>query len=88
MEKRQIAQSNTPRLNKFEEYLYANLMAWGFLAVIGAISFFTCGGAWDAATKGVMEFLFLIIGGGITLVSVMDYFYDRYSADTSGEKQG
>ena len=75
-----------PRLTRFEEYLYANLMAWAFLAAVAAISFFTCGGVWDEVTSGViLKFLFLIVGGGMALVSAMDYFYDRYMSDSAEE---
>ena len=61
---------------KFGEYLYANALCWGFLLLAAAVSFFTCGGVWDDVTSGVMEFLFVIMGGGFTLVSVLDYLYE------------
>lgn len=64
------------RLTKFEEYFYANLFWWAFLAVLAFISYFTCGGVWDDITSGVMEFIFVILGGGFTLVSVLDYVYE------------
>jgi len=71
-----------------EEYLYANLIFWGFLAVVGIVSFFVCGGVWDDVWSGVMEFLFIIIGGGFTLVSALDCAYERYVAKSQpGEKK-
>lgn len=73
------------RLSKPEEYLYANLLFWGFLAVLAVISFFTCGGVWDDVTEGVMEFIFVIMGGGFTLVSALDYFYEKYATRPNPE---
>ncbi len=75
------------RLTKFQEYFYANLLFWGFLAVVALISFFTCGAVWDDVTSGVMEFLFVILGGGFTLVSVLDYLYENYTQQQSPEKK-
>ncbi len=62
--------------SRFEEYFYANLLWWGFLVALAVISFFTCGGVLDDVTSGVLEFLFVILGGGFTLVSVLDYIYE------------
>ncbi len=64
-------------LTLFQETLYANLMFWGFLACAAVLGFFLCGSVWDDVTEGVMEFLFFILGGGFTLVSVIDYFYEK-----------
>lgn len=75
------------RLTKLQEYFYANLLFWGFLAVVAVISFFTCGAVWDDVTSGVMEFLFVILGGGFTLVSVLDYLYENYTQPQSPEKK-
>jgi hypothetical protein len=60
----------------FQDYFYANLFFWGVLVVVAVVSFFTCGAVWDDVTSGTMEFLFVIMGGGFTLVSVLDYFYE------------
>lgn len=68
------------RPSKFEEYFYANLLWWGFLVILALISFFTCGGAWDDITEGVTEFIFVILGGGFTLVSVLDYTFEKYTS--------
>jgi uncharacterized membrane-anchored protein len=73
------------QLTKFEEYLYANLLFWGFLVIVAVISFFTCGAVWDDVTEGVMEFLFVIMGGGFTLVSVLDYTYEKYLVNPVAE---
>lgn len=73
------------RLSKLEEYLYANLLWWGFLAVLAVISFFTCGGVWDDITSGVLEFIFVILGGGFALVSVLDYVYEANLSRNAAE---
>ena len=75
------------KLTKFQEYLYANLVFWAFLLAVAIISFFTCGGVWDDVTSGVMEFIFVIMGGGFTLVSVLDYCYDTYLAILLGRRK-
>jgi hypothetical protein len=75
------------RLTKFEEYLYANLLFWGFLVAVAIVSYFTCGGVWDDVTSGVMEFIFIILGGGFTLVSVLDYFYDQWTSGPAGAEK-
>jgi len=75
------------KLTKLQEYLYANLVFWGFLLAVAVISFFTCGGVWDDVTSGVMEFIFVIMGGGFTLVSVLDYGYETYLANPVGTEK-
>ena len=55
-----------------------------FLAALAFISYFTCGAVWDDVYKGVLEFIFLILGGGFTLVSVLDYFYESYTSIPAG----
>ena len=72
-------------MTNFEEYLYANLLFWGFLVVLAVITYFVCGAVWDDVTSGVMEFIFLILGGGFTLVSAMDYVYEKYYGHPSEE---
>lgn len=73
------------RFSKFEEYLYANLLWWGFLVVLAVISFFTCGGVWDDITWGVFQFIFVILGGGFTLVSILDSVYENYFVRNTAE---
>lgn len=79
--------SKTPekRLSKLEEYLYANLLWWAFLGVMAVISFFTCGGVWDDVYSGVFQFIFVILGPGFTLVSVLDYVYEAKAAASAVE---
>lgn len=73
---KQAPKTPEKRLSKLEEYLYANLLWWAFLAVLAVISFFTCGGVWDDIFSGVLEFIIVILGGGFTMVSVLDYVYE------------
>ena len=65
------------KLTPFQEYFYANLYFWGLLPVVAVISFFACGAVWDDVTSGAMEFLFIVMGGGFTFVSILDYFYEK-----------
>ncbi|HTA77321.1 MAG TPA: hypothetical protein VK791_09205 [bacterium] len=67
----------------FQDYFYANLYFWGVLIVVGVISFFTCGAVWDDVTSGALEFLFVIMGGGFTFVSILDYLYEIKIASPS-----
>lgn len=71
-------------LSKLQTYLYANLLFWGFLVLVGVVAFFALGRVWDSVTAGTLRFLFLIMGGGFTLVSVMDFIYEKYAG---GEKE-
>ncbi len=62
-------------------YFQANLVAWGFLLVLAVAAFFICGGVWDDVTTGVLEFIFVVLGGGFTLVSLLDFFYEKSQGD-------
>ncbi len=73
------------RPTRLEEYLYVNLLFWGFLVVLAIITFFICGAVWDDVTSGVMEFIFVILGGGFSLVSAMDYVYEKYYGHSPGK---
>jgi hypothetical protein len=75
------------RLSSFQEYFRANLAFWGFLAVLAIVTYFVCGAVLDDATFGVMWFLFFIMGGGFTLVSVLDYLYEKYIAQSLKEEK-
>jgi hypothetical protein len=66
--------TNSPNLNA---YLRANLVAWVFVLVLAVAAFFICGAVWDDVTTGVLEFLFVVLGGGFTLVSFLDFFYEK-----------
>lgn len=76
VDNRQNQKTEQKRLSRIEEYFYANLLWWGFLALLALISYFTCGGVWDDIFTGVLKFIFIILGGGFTMVSVLDYVYD------------
>ncbi len=75
--------------NTVREYIQANLLVWGFLVLLGIIAFFfVCGGVWDDVSEGTLEFLFVIMGGGFTLVSALDYLYDRnFRAQAANEEE-
>ncbi|MGH7738865.1 MAG: hypothetical protein ACREL1_01845 [bacterium] len=64
-------------------YVRANFFAWAFVAVLAVGSFFICGGVWDDVTSGVVEFIFFVLGGGFTLVSFLDFFYEKYNGSES-----
>src|SRR5690348_6379974 len=76
-----------PATSKFMEYVYVNLMFWGFLvllciavyvdcAVSGVIKF---GDAPDEVMDQVFKFILLVFGLGFTAVSVFDALYDKYA---------
>jgi lipopolysaccharide export LptBFGC system permease protein LptF len=66
--------ANSPNL---KAYLQANLAAWVFVFVLAVAAFFICGAVWDDVTTGVLEFIFVVLGGGFTLVSLLDFFYEK-----------
>lgn len=78
--KKQEPKTAERKLTNIEEYVYANAIFWAFLIVTAVVSYFTCGGVWDSVTSGTLEFLFVIVGGGFTLVSILDYIYEKYYA--------
>jgi len=80
-----IASATSPVM----EYVYVNLMFWGFLlllcvavyvdcAVSGVIKF---GDAPDEVMRQVFKFILLVFGLGFTAVSVFDWLYDTYAGD-------
>ncbi len=83
--KNQGSKMQQPSLTKFQEYFYANLLWWGFLVLLAVISYFTCGAVWDDVTSGVMEFIFIILGGGFVLTSLLVFTYETYFADSQQE---
>ena len=75
-------------LSPLQEYLHANLLWWGFVVILAVTGFFICGAVWDDVTSGVLEFVFVILGGGFTLVSALDFAYEKYLSNpqTAGKK--
>lgn len=65
------------------QYLYANLVWYAFLALVSLMTFFTTGRVWDDVLVDAIRFLFLILGGGFTFATVLDFLYERYY-DTKG----
>ncbi|HET9870023.1 MAG TPA: hypothetical protein VFR02_05955 [bacterium] len=55
------------------------LAAWAFVGASMVVAFFVCGRVWDDVTSGVMEFLVVVLGGGFTLMTAVDYFYEKYN---------
>lgn len=73
-------------MTPFQETFWANVMFWGFLAILAVLTYVITGGVWDDVMKQTMKFIFLVVGGGFTLVSVLDALYDRYvSTETPKE---
>lgn len=64
-------------LGKLKLYLYVNLLFWGMLIVVGVAVFVSTGAQWDPVMASVMKFLFLVVGGCFTLVSIFDAFYEK-----------
>ena len=81
----QDSRIDEPKLSVLQQYLYANLLWWGLLVALAIVSFFTCGAVWDDVTEGVMEFIFVILGGGFLLVTVLDHVYEKYVARSLSE---
>jgi len=75
--KAQPGGSAEPKTSGFHRLLQANLVFWAILLLAGIMAFFVCGAVWDDAVKGLLTFLFLVLGGGFTLVSVMDHLYEK-----------
>ncbi len=77
----------TVPVSKFQEYLYVNLIFWGFLFLLCAAVYIDCavsgvikfGDAPDEVMKQVFGFILLVFGGGFTAVSVFDALYDRFA---------
>ena len=67
--------------SRFRTYLFVNLIFWSFLVAIAVAVYISTGAQWDGVMKSVMKFLFLVVGGGFTLVSIFDAIYDAYYGD-------
>lgn len=68
-------------------YLGANLLWYAFLCCVTLAAFIATGRVWDDVFSDAVEFLFLILGGGFTLASLLDFTYDRvYGTDHAVEK--
>jgi len=81
--------------SKIEEYVYVNLIFWGFLVVLCVVVYIDCVvsgvvkfGEIDEVIKQVFKFILLVFGGGFTAVSIFDYLYDKYADpdDARGEE--
>ena len=80
-------------LTKFQEYLYVNLIFWGFLVLLCIAVYVDCavsgvvkfGVAPDEVMRQVFKFIMLVFGGGFTAVSVSDALYDKFAGPESAE---
>lgn len=76
----------------FMEYVYVNLIFWGFLVLLCVAVYVDCalskvisfGDAPDEVMKQVFKFILLVFGLGFTAVSVFDWLYDRYAGEQDG----
>jgi hypothetical protein len=78
--------------SRFQEYLYVNLIFWGFLVVLCLAVYVDCVisgvvkfGEIDEVIKQVFQFILLVFGGGFTAVSIFDALYDRFAGPDSAE---
>jgi hypothetical protein len=71
-------------MSEFKVYLYANLLFWAFLVLLGLGVFISCGAKWDEVMGNVFKFIFLVLGLGFTLVSILDALYSYFEAKGNG----
>jgi len=64
------------------DYIIVNLVLWAVLLVLGLFTYFVI----DKAP--VVPFLVAVVGGGFSVVSVFDYFYDRISSRSDKLREG
>jgi len=82
-----------PQSSKFEEYLYVNLIFWGFLVLLCVAVYVDCavsgvikfGDAPDEVMSQVFKFILLVFGLGFTAVSIFDALYDRFARPEEAE---
>ncbi len=74
--------------SEFKVYLYANLLFWAFLVLLGLGVFISCGAKWDEVMGNVFKFIFLVLGLGFTLVSMLDALYSYFERKEAGGKAG
>ncbi len=78
--------SPKPEPSPVRQVLFANLIFYAFLALVAFFGFLACGRVWDDVFSDTVRFLFLILGGGFTLVSVLDLLYEK-TYGSYGEKR-
>ena len=84
-----------PPVSKFQEYLYVNLIFWGFLVLLCAAVYIDCVisgvvkfGEIDEVIGQVFKFILFVFGGGFTAVSVFDALYDKFAGQETPESTG
>jgi hypothetical protein len=75
-----------PEPSPVRQVVYANLVFYAFLALVSFIGFVACGRVWDDVFYDALKFLFLILGGGFTLVSVLELLYEKTYGSHGGER--
>jgi hypothetical protein len=58
--------------------LYANLIFYAFLGLVCFLTYLACGRIWDDVISDTVRYLFLALGGGFSLVSVLNVLYEKY----------
>jgi hypothetical protein len=79
--------------SKFQEYLYVNLIFWGFLVLLCMAVYIDCavsgvikfGDAPDEVMSQVFKFILLVFGLGFTAVSIFDALYDKFAEPEEAE---
>jgi len=74
-------------VSKFQEYLYVNLIFWGFLVLLCIAVYIDCavsgvvkfGDKPDEVMWQVFKFIPLVFGLGFTAVSIFDALYDKFA---------
>ncbi len=73
--------------SKGSSYLLANLLWYAFLVLVAIATFLTTGRVFDDVFVDVLKFLFILMGGGFTLATFLDIFYERvYVSKDAGER--
>lgn len=80
-------------VSKFQEYLYVNLIFWGFLVLLCIAVYVDCaisgvikfGDGPDEVMAQVFKFILLVFGLGFTAVSVFDALYDKFAGPETDE---
>lgn len=79
------AKPATEKMSRFQEYFWANLVFWAFIAVLSFVVWWSCSDPNDdPAVKAVLaetfKFLLWLFGAGFTLVTLFDAAYDFFAA--------
>ncbi len=73
-----------PEPTRLMQYVYANVLWYLFLGIVVLLTFLASGRVWDDVMREAAKFLFLILGGGFTLVSLLDSLYEKRFESSEG----